>query len=80
MNNIVRITKKKNVKVRNIHNDIVFPYQNILVVEFENGKDRIIDLMSEKDITDIDYLEIMETPKTTYRKVFEDSDFFTIPF
>ena len=78
--NIVRIIKLKNVRIKNIHNNTLFPKQDVLEIEFENGEIRKIDLFSEKDITDIDYFEIETTPKTRCDIIFEDKDFFNIPF
>lgn len=72
--NIVEIYIKKNINIQNLHNEIIYPKQSILVVAFENGEERIIDLMSEKDITNIDYFKVIESEKTKKRILFSDSD------
>lgn len=73
--NIIEIAIKKNINIINLHNEVVYPKQNILVVSFENGTERIIDLMSEKDITDIDYFKVIESDKTKKRLLFKDNDY-----
>ena len=73
--NIIEIAIKKNINIINLHNGVIFPTQSILVVSYENKDTRIIDLMSEKDITDIDYFKVIETEKTKKRIIFEDRDY-----
>ena len=70
---IISITKIDNVQIRNIHNDYLYPMQSILEVDMDNGY-RIIDLIAEKDITDIDYFEIVTTNKTKKKVLFKESD------
>ena len=72
--NIVEIYIKKNINIQNLHNEVIYPKQSILIVSYENGTERIIDLMSEKDITDIDYFKVIESDKTKKRTLFKDSD------
>ena len=76
--NIVEIYIKKNVNIQNLHNEVIYPKQSILVVSYENGTERIIDLMSEKDITDIDYFKVIESDKTKKRILFNDLDRITL--
>lgn len=71
--NIIEIAKIKNVRIKNKHNDFIFPTQDILRVSFENGDIRTIDLICEKDITDIDYFEVIESDRTKERILFKDS-------
>ena len=71
---IIKIARVKNVKIENLHNGFIFPTQDILRVSFENGDIRTIDLICEKDITDIDYLKVIESDKTRYKNIFVDSD------
>lgn len=75
MNNIIEIKKIKNVRIKNIHNDMIFPTQDLLEITFENGKTRIVDLFSEKDITDMDYFKVVETKRTKNRIIMLDHDF-----
>ena len=76
--NIIEIYIKKNVNIQNLHNEVIYPKQSILVVSYENGSERIIDLMSEKDITDIDYFKVIESDKTKKRILFNDLDRITL--
>lgn len=72
--NIIEITRFKNVRIKNLHNEVLFPTQDILRITFENGDNRIIDLISEKDITDIDYLSVVVSDKTRTRTLFKDTE------
>ena len=67
---IIRITKINNVQLENIHNGFVFPMQNVLEVENREGAIRILDLIADRDITDIEYFIVHETSKTTRKNLF----------
>lgn len=69
---IIKITKIDNVKIENTHNDFQYPLQSILKIETREGGSRIIDLMADRDITDIDYLVVKETPKTKEKILFKE--------
>lgn len=71
---IIRITKTSNVQVKNTHNGFMFPVQNILEIEFRGGDVRILDLMADRDISDINYLIVHETPKTKRKDLFKEND------
>jgi hypothetical protein len=71
---IIKISHVKNVRVRNIHNNVLFPNQNILKVYFRNGEIRTLDLFSNKDMTEVDYFKIVETPRTKEKLIFNDKD------
>ena len=71
---IVKISLIKNVCVRNTHNNIVFPKQDVLKIRFRNGEIRTLDLFSNKDMTEVDYFKIVETPKTKEKLIFFDKD------
>jgi len=70
---IMTITKFDNVQIKNTHNDYLYPPQNILEIDLDDGY-RIIDLFSQKDITDIDYFEIVTTTKTKKKVLFQERD------
>lgn len=72
--NIIEIKRVCDVRVKNKHNGVVFPLQDILKISFENGSNRIIDLICEKDITDIDYFQVVESDKTRELILFKDSN------
>ena len=67
---IIRITKINNIQIENTHNGLFFPLQSILEIEFRGGATRILDLIAERDITDISYFVIHETPKTRKKDLF----------
>lgn len=69
---IIRITLVRNVRVKNLHDGFLFPLQNIIEVEKRGGETRIIDLIADRDITDIDYYEICETKKTKRKDLFKE--------
>ena len=70
---IIAVSKINNVQIRNTHNNYLYPIQDVLEVDLEDGY-RIIDLFSQKDITDIDYLEVVHTKKTSKKVLFESND------
>lgn len=70
---IISIIKIDNIQIRNTNNNYLYPMQSILEVDMDNGY-RIIDLIAEKDITDIDYFEIVTTNKTKKKVLFKESD------
>lgn len=71
-NDIVRITKVNNVQIKNLHDEHLFPLQSVLEVENRGGYTRIIDLIADRDITDITYYEVCETPKTRRKDLFKE--------
>lgn len=71
---IIRITKTSNVRVENTHNGFMFPAQNILEIEYRNGEVRVLDLMAERDITNIDYLLVHDTSNTKRKELFKEND------
>lgn len=71
-NDIIRIDFIKNINIQNLHNNFIYPKQSILKLYFRNKKYRIIDLLSEIDITEIDYFKILETKKTKIKTLFKE--------
>ena len=69
---IVRITKVDNVRIKNLHDGYLFPLQSVLEIEIRGGATRIIDLIADRDITDIDYYEVCETTKTRRKDLFKE--------
>ena len=70
---IIAIVQFDNVRIRNTHNDYLYPEQSILEIDTEDGF-RIIDMFSEKDITDIDYFKVETTNKTRKKVLFKERD------
>jgi len=70
---IIAIVQFDNVRIRNAHNDYLYPEQSILEIDMEDGF-RIIDMISEKDITDIDYFKVESTNKTRKKVLFKERD------
>jgi len=71
---IIRITKVNNIQIENTHNGLLFPVQSILEVENRGGATRVLDLIAERDITDIDYFVVHETDKTKKKDLFIEYD------
>ena len=71
---IIRITKVNNVRVENLHDGFLFPRQDVLEIENRGGDVRILSLTSERDITNIDYLKVRETDKTSRRDLFKEDN------
>lgn len=69
---IVKIELIKNVRVQNTHNGFVFPKQNIMKVYFRNGNIRMLDLFSNRDITDVDYFIIRKGLTTKIKTLFKE--------
>lgn len=69
-NDIVRITLVRNVHIKNTHDNHLFPLQDIIEIENRGGYVRILDLIADKDITDITYFEVCESEKTKRKDIF----------
>lgn len=69
-NDIIKISHVKNVRVRNEHNNVVFPMQNVLKIYFRNGEIRTLDLFSNRDMTEVNYYKLVETPRTKEKIIF----------
>lgn len=71
-NDIIKVELVKNVRIRNLHNDFLFPKQNVMKIYFTNGEIRILDLFSQMDITNVDYFRAEETKNTKIKVLFEN--------
>ena len=71
--NIIKISKIDNVNVENIHNGYLFPSQSIIEVEFEDGSKRTLDLIANRDITDIDYFLVKKSYKSNEKIIFQQN-------
>lgn len=69
-NDIIAVEIVKNVRIRNLHNDFLFPKQDIINVYFRNGEKRILDLLSQRDFTNIDYFKVENTKNTKVNVLF----------
>lgn len=69
---IIKVELIKGVRVQNTHNGFVFPKQNIMKIYFRNGNIRILDLFSNRDITDVDYFIIRKGLTTTIKTLFKE--------
>lgn len=54
----------KNVYIRNLHNNCLFPRKELFLIKLSGGETRIIDWLSKHDIGSVDYYEIVKTSKT----------------
>lgn len=73
-NDIIKIELVKNVRIENLHNDFLFPRQNIINVYFRNGNKRSLDLVSGRDFTEIEYFKVVENITTKRKVLFEEFD------
>ena len=71
---IIKIELIKDVRIKNTHNNFIFPKQNIMKVYFRNNKIRVLDLFSCKDITDVDYFEIVKEISSKTKVIYEEND------
>ena len=72
MDEIIKIVKVKNVNIENTHINYKYKKQDILKVIYRSGKESIIDLDGEKDITNIDYMKIIYPKKYKEKVIFSD--------
>lgn len=72
MEEIKKIVKIKNVNLKNLHVGYIYKTQDILKVIYKNGKESIIDLDGEKDITNIDYIDVIYPSKIKEKVIFSD--------
>lgn len=72
MDRIVKITKVKNVNMKNNNRGWIYAPSNILKVYFESGEEHVIDLEAEADITGVDYMEVLYPKKYKEKVIFSD--------
>ena len=72
MNRIIKITKIKNINIKNNHNGVIFKPSNILKIYFESGEVHIIDLYADADITGLDYIDVIYPDKYKEKIIFSD--------
>lgn len=73
---IKKIYELKNAFVENVHTGLIVGKQNILVVEYSNKTQRLIDMQGKLDVTDIDYLKVhIKRGETKVKKIiFEERE------
>lgn len=69
---IIKIIDMVNVRIRNKHNGVLYPIQDVVKVVYRDNTYRVVDMFSKRDITDIDYFEIVETNKTEVLTIFQE--------
>lgn len=72
MDRIVKITKVKNVNMKNKHRNYIYNPSSILKVYLESGEVHVIDLEAEADITGVDYMEVLYPKKYKEKVIFSD--------
>lgn len=72
MDEIIKIVKIKNVNLKNSNTGVIYKPQNILKIVYNTGKESIIDLDGEKDITNIDYMNVIYPKKYKEKVIFYD--------
>lgn len=69
-NDIYEIDLLKNVRFKNEHNGKIFNPEDAIVVKFRSGKERILSLYSNKDLTS--YHSIVTNEKTKRKIIFKE--------
>lgn len=54
---IIKIIDMVNVRIRNKHNGVLYPMQDVVKVVYRDNTYRVVDMFSKRDFTDIDYLK-----------------------
>lgn len=75
-NDIIKIVKIKGVKVRHKINKHEFMKRNIIRVDYRNGEHRFINMLAKRDMTDIDYFDIVYPKKIKEKVIFEEASIF----
>lgn len=70
---IIKIELIKGARIKNTHDNFMFPRQYIIKVSFRNGERRIIDLISGRDTTSIDYYEVIEDDHCKTKVLFKEN-------
>ena len=78
---IVELKKITNTKLKNLHDNRISVFtQDLLKIKFEDGQVRTIALFMETDITDVDYYEVLYTPRTKEIMIMHDDILDEIPY
>ena len=75
MKKIIKITEIKGLDMLNKHNNCIFKNQKVWIIKLENNKQYLLDMKANRDITNVDYISLIETKKTRYNVLFEDELF-----
>lgn len=75
-NDIIKIVKIKGVRVKNMTNGHVFMKRDIIRVDYRNGEHRFINMLANRDMTEIPYFELMYPKKIKEKVIFEESSIF----
>lgn len=71
---IKEIIINKNVHIKNMHNNYIYPHQNILEIKLKNGIVWKYDLFSMKNMTNVDYFKIKRTIFSSKVTIFKSRD------
>lgn len=74
--NIVKMTLISNAVIRNIHSNNTFKFNNVMIIEYLDNSKRVLDLVSNRDMTDVDYLKVEKGKLTTEKVLFYDKQWF----
>lgn len=73
---ITRIYIKRNVNIADHnHKTMAKTRKGVLVIEFFNGSEITLDLKANADISNADYIEVVNTPFTREKTLFENALF-----
>ena len=73
-NDIISLKIIKGVQLKNTHNNFIFPKQYIIEVKYRNGKKRILDLFSMRDISSINYFKVLKDENIKERILFQECE------
>lgn len=65
-------TKKNVIMVNKNHEQGYGSKQGVMIIEEDNGKRHILDLESNTDISNSDYIDIVDTKKTKEQVLFKN--------
>ena len=70
---VVRIDEIKEAFIYNKHTNMMYKHQKLWEIKIKDkNKLIVLDMLAQKDITNVDYLEIKKTNKTKIKTVFID--------
>ena len=73
-NDIVNIKFIRGLSVKNLHNNVVFPPRIYLEVNYRDGLRKYLDLVTQRDITSIDYYEMVKRDNYKEKTIFQEKE------
>ena len=74
---VKRIIQKKNIIIINDHHNVEFKSKNgVLVIEYTDNMETVLDFDCGSNITKCDYLRVKETKNTKEKVIFKNNNYF----